>query len=209
MTVLRIGTALSQSGIYARQGQQALHGLQLWVDETNAQGGLFVPELHRAMPLQLIAYDDRSRRHDVEQLTERLISVDRRRFPDRPLQQWPGACGGNDRGSPSEGIMEPWRFVGCNDAPGLPLVGASPHSRQWLFRGTLFLPAQLRCRRGMRGHRPAFAVGHFPPKSLPESDSTQNRVAFPPCLLSFILTILPILATSLRLQKRWRRQTRL
>jgi len=76
MTVLRIGTALSQSGIYARQGQQALQGLQLWVDETNAQGGLFVPELHRAVPLQLIAYDDRSRRHDVEQLTERLISVD-------------------------------------------------------------------------------------------------------------------------------------
>jgi branched-chain amino acid transport system substrate-binding protein len=76
MTVLRIGAALSQSGLYARQGQQALLGLRLWVDETNAQGGLFVPELHRAVPLQLIAYDDRSRRHDVEQLTERLISVD-------------------------------------------------------------------------------------------------------------------------------------
>jgi branched-chain amino acid transport system substrate-binding protein len=77
MSVLRIGTTLSQSGIYARQGQQALQGVRLWVDETNAQGGLFVPELHHAVALQLIAYDDRSRRHDVEQLTERLISVDR------------------------------------------------------------------------------------------------------------------------------------
>jgi branched-chain amino acid transport system substrate-binding protein len=77
MSILRVGTSLAQSGMYARQGQQALQGLQLWVDETNAQGGLFVPELHRAVALQLIAYDDRSRRHAVEQLTERLISVDR------------------------------------------------------------------------------------------------------------------------------------
>jgi branched-chain amino acid transport system substrate-binding protein len=50
--------------------------VRLWVDETNAQGGLFVPEIHHAVPLQLIAYDDRSRRHEVEQLTERLISID-------------------------------------------------------------------------------------------------------------------------------------
>jgi branched-chain amino acid transport system substrate-binding protein len=77
MTVFRVGASLSQSGIYAPQGLQALQGLRLWVDETNAQGGLFVPELHHAAPLQLIAYDDRSRRHDVEYLTERLITVDR------------------------------------------------------------------------------------------------------------------------------------
>jgi branched-chain amino acid transport system substrate-binding protein len=77
MTVLRVGTTLSQSGMYALQGQQALQGLRLWVDETNAEGGLFIPELQDALPLQLIAYDDRSRRHDVEQLTEQLITVDR------------------------------------------------------------------------------------------------------------------------------------
>jgi branched-chain amino acid transport system substrate-binding protein len=77
MSILRVGTTLSQSGLYARQGHQALQGVQLWVDDTNAQGGLFVPELHQTVPLQLIAYDDRSRRRDVEQLTEQLISIDR------------------------------------------------------------------------------------------------------------------------------------
>jgi branched-chain amino acid transport system substrate-binding protein len=76
MRLLRVGTTQSLSGMYARQGQQALQAVRLWVDDTNAQGGLFLPELHHAVPLQLIAYDDRSRRHDVEQLTERLISVD-------------------------------------------------------------------------------------------------------------------------------------
>jgi branched-chain amino acid transport system substrate-binding protein len=77
MTVLSVGAALSQTGRYALQGQQALQGLRLWVEETNARGGLFVPELHGGVSLQLIAYDDRSRRTDVEQLTAHLISVDR------------------------------------------------------------------------------------------------------------------------------------
>jgi branched-chain amino acid transport system substrate-binding protein len=77
MTVLSVGAALSQTGMYALQGQQALQGLRFWVEETNAHGGLFVPELRQAVSLQLIAYDDHSRRADVEQLTARLISVDR------------------------------------------------------------------------------------------------------------------------------------
>jgi branched-chain amino acid transport system substrate-binding protein len=77
MTVLTVGAALSQTGIYALQGQQALQGLRLWIEETNAQGGLYIPEQRQAIALQLIAYDDRSRRAEVEQLMARLISVDR------------------------------------------------------------------------------------------------------------------------------------
>ena len=76
-TVLTVGAALSQTGMYALQGQQALQGLRLWVEETNAQGGLFVPALREAISLQLIAYDDHSRRADVEQLIAHLIGVDR------------------------------------------------------------------------------------------------------------------------------------
>jgi branched-chain amino acid transport system substrate-binding protein len=77
MTPITIGAALSQTGVYALQGHQALQGLRLWVEETNAQGGLFIPELRSAASLQLTAYDDHSRRADVEQLTARLIDVDR------------------------------------------------------------------------------------------------------------------------------------
>jgi branched-chain amino acid transport system substrate-binding protein len=76
MRALSVGVALSQSGMYALQGQQALHGLRLWVEETNAQGGLFIPELRQAVPLRLIAHDDHSRRAEVEQLIERLIAVE-------------------------------------------------------------------------------------------------------------------------------------
>jgi len=77
MIALTVGAALSQTGIYALQGQQALQGLCLWVEETNAHGGLFIPERRQAVSLQLIAYDDHSRRADVERLTAQLINDDR------------------------------------------------------------------------------------------------------------------------------------
>jgi branched-chain amino acid transport system substrate-binding protein len=80
MMGLTVGAALSQTGLYALQGQQALQGLSLWVEETNARGGLFVPEVGHAIPLRLITYDDRSRRRDVEALTARLITIDRVNF---------------------------------------------------------------------------------------------------------------------------------
>src|SRR5687768_3254590 len=77
MRPVTIGAALSQTGIYALQGQQALQGLRLWVEQTNALGGLFVPESRQHRPLVLLTYDDHSRRADVEQLVESLIVVDR------------------------------------------------------------------------------------------------------------------------------------
>lgn len=77
MTSLTVGAALSQTGIYALQGQQAVQGLRLWVEHTNAQGGLFIPELRRRMPLQLRIHDDHSRRAEVERLVERLLTSDR------------------------------------------------------------------------------------------------------------------------------------
>ncbi len=77
MLSLTVGAALSQSGIYALQGLQALHGLRLWVEDVNHQGGLFVPELGQSVPLRLLTYDDHSRRADVERLVEQLIGQDR------------------------------------------------------------------------------------------------------------------------------------
>jgi len=77
MNILRIGAALSLTGMYALQGRQALQGLRLWVEDTNAQGGLYVPSLRRALPLELVLYDDHSRRARLASSIERLIAHDR------------------------------------------------------------------------------------------------------------------------------------
>jgi branched-chain amino acid transport system substrate-binding protein len=77
MTSITVGAALSLTGIYALQGGQALQGLRLWVEETNARGGVLIPESGRHASLQLIVYDDHSRGADVAQLVEQLITIDR------------------------------------------------------------------------------------------------------------------------------------
>jgi branched-chain amino acid transport system substrate-binding protein len=77
MASILVGAALSQSGTYALQGQQALQGLRLWVEEANAQGGLPVAELGRAVKLRLLTYDDQSRRAELEHCLDDLITRDR------------------------------------------------------------------------------------------------------------------------------------
>ena len=94
MSPLTVGTALSQSGMYALQGRQALQGLSLWVEETNQQGGLFVPELQHPVSLRLLACDDRSRRAEVESLVEQLITQEHVDFLIGPYGSglaWAGA----------------------------------------------------------------------------------------------------------------------
>ena len=77
MTSVTVGAALSQSGVYALQGLQALQGLTLWVEDTNRAGGLFLPRLGGHVSLQLRTYDDHSRRSDVERLVAQLITQER------------------------------------------------------------------------------------------------------------------------------------
>jgi branched-chain amino acid transport system substrate-binding protein len=76
MTSIRVGATLSQSGTYALQGRQALQGLLLWIEETNAHGGLAVSELTPPVRLQLLTYDDHSRRADLEHGLDSLITRD-------------------------------------------------------------------------------------------------------------------------------------
>ena len=77
MISIRVGAPLSQSGMYALQGRQALQGLRLWIEDTNAQGGLFISDLGRAVSLQLLTYDDHSRRAGLEHCLDCLITCDR------------------------------------------------------------------------------------------------------------------------------------
>ena len=140
MTVLSVGAALSQTGMYALQGQQALHGLRLWVEEANAHGGLFVPELRQAVSLQLVTYDDHSRRADVEQLTTRLISVDRVDFLIGPYSSGLALAAAAIAEAHQKLL---WNHGGSSDAimhQGFRWSVHLPTPAQWLFRRALCLP---------------------------------------------------------------------
>jgi branched-chain amino acid transport system substrate-binding protein len=72
---IRVGMPISLSGRYAPQGQQALIGIQTWIEDTNRRGGIQVGE--QVLPVRLIYYDDASDAAQCGILTERLITVDR------------------------------------------------------------------------------------------------------------------------------------
>lgn len=57
---IKIGTLYASSGNFAASSTYEYKGLQLWVNETNANGGLYLSSVGKKLPLKLIAYDDQS-----------------------------------------------------------------------------------------------------------------------------------------------------
>ena len=71
------GAALSLSGRFAVQGEQARRGLELWVEQVNRQGGLLVAPGAPRRRVTVRVYDDGSKIAGAAAGTERLIVQDR------------------------------------------------------------------------------------------------------------------------------------
>lgn len=75
---IRIGQAIALSGPLA--GGVAISGGQiyeLWVDEVNKNGGIYVAEYGKKLPVELIRYDDKSDIGTMTNLLEKLILEDK------------------------------------------------------------------------------------------------------------------------------------
>lgn len=57
---ITIGTLYASSGPFALSSGFQLAGLKLWINQTNAQGGLYLSSIGKKLPLKLIALDDQS-----------------------------------------------------------------------------------------------------------------------------------------------------
>jgi branched-chain amino acid transport system substrate-binding protein len=66
-----IGLNLGQTGALAPNGKAALLAMQIWVEDTNAKGGLL------GRPVKLITYDDQSNPALVPGIISKLLDVDR------------------------------------------------------------------------------------------------------------------------------------
>jgi branched-chain amino acid transport system substrate-binding protein len=76
-TEIIIGAALSLTGKYADSGKRYQEAYTLWVEEVNAQGGIYVKEYGKKLPVRLILYDDASDPTTGVNLYEKLITVDK------------------------------------------------------------------------------------------------------------------------------------
>src|SRR5262245_21437745 len=68
---IRIGFSMALTGPLAPNGKQALLGMQIWEEETNAKGGLL------GRPVKLVYYDDTSQAAPVPGIYTKLLDVDK------------------------------------------------------------------------------------------------------------------------------------
>src|SRR6185503_4018422 len=68
---ITIGFAMSLTGPLAANGKQALLGMQIWEEETNAKGGLL------GRPVKLVYYDDQTNPSTIPGIYTKLLDVDK------------------------------------------------------------------------------------------------------------------------------------
>ncbi|MBI2090255.1 MAG: ABC transporter substrate-binding protein [Deltaproteobacteria bacterium] len=77
---ITVGISISLSGKFRIQGEQVLRGVQLWVAYVNQKGGLYIRQRAQSLPVELIAYDDRSKIDRAKDNVVRLLKEDRLDF---------------------------------------------------------------------------------------------------------------------------------
>ena len=80
MNELVIGFTMSQTGKLNSESKEQYQGLKLWAKEVNANGGIFVKNMKKKLPVVLKYYDDESSKDRVQQLYVRLINQDQANF---------------------------------------------------------------------------------------------------------------------------------
>jgi branched-chain amino acid transport system substrate-binding protein len=73
---ITLGIAISLSGRYALLGRQALEGLECYVRDVNAAGGIFLRSAGEKLSVSLVVEDDESDESKIRGLIEKLIRQD-------------------------------------------------------------------------------------------------------------------------------------
>src|SRR4051812_40833223 len=76
-TEIKIGTLYASSGRYASISMPVHYGLKLWIDQKNAEGGMYVKAYDKKLPIKLVAYDDQSNTATAATLYNQLITQDK------------------------------------------------------------------------------------------------------------------------------------
>ena len=74
---IKLGTLYASSGRFASISMPVHYGLKLWIDQKNAEGGVYVKAFDKKIPLKLFAYDDQSNTATAATLYDQLITQDK------------------------------------------------------------------------------------------------------------------------------------
>ena len=74
---IKIGTLYASSGRFASISMPVHTSLKLWIEQKNAEGGVFVKPFGKKIPIKLVAYDDQSSTATAATLYNQLITQDK------------------------------------------------------------------------------------------------------------------------------------
>jgi branched-chain amino acid transport system substrate-binding protein len=74
---IKLGTLYASSGRFASISMPVHYGLKLWLEQKNAEGGVFVKAFNKKIPVNLVAYDDQSNTATAATLYNQLITQDK------------------------------------------------------------------------------------------------------------------------------------
>src|ERR1700753_1923130 len=74
---IKIGPLYASSGRYASISMPVYSAMKLWVDQKNADGGVYVKAFDKKLPVKLVAYDDQSNTATASTLYNQLITQDK------------------------------------------------------------------------------------------------------------------------------------
>ena len=74
---VKIGTLYASSGRFASISMPVYSALQMWVEQKNAEGGVYVKAFDKKLPIKLVSYDDQSNTATASTLYNQLITQDK------------------------------------------------------------------------------------------------------------------------------------
>jgi branched-chain amino acid transport system substrate-binding protein len=76
-TEIVVGASISLSGVFSKHGEEIKRFYEFWEYKVNSEGGIYVPEYGKKLPVRLILFDDRSDPSVATTVYEKLITQDK------------------------------------------------------------------------------------------------------------------------------------
>jgi branched-chain amino acid transport system substrate-binding protein len=74
---IRIGFSISLTGPYTSGAADQMRAYELWLEEVNSRGGIFVKEFNKKLPVKFVYYDDKSDMGTAVRVYEKLMTDDK------------------------------------------------------------------------------------------------------------------------------------
>jgi len=75
--VLKIGFSNALTGVYSQAALSQMNAYQIWKDQVNEDGGIYVKDLGKKLPVEFVYYDDKSSPQTAVKVYEKLITQDK------------------------------------------------------------------------------------------------------------------------------------